>query len=167
MKIAMRHGAVATLLLAMLAGCASAPLKTEGVATDLTPDAAVSSAAAATGRTVLWGGVIVSATNLPHRTRLEIVGYPLDPYSQRPYTDKPPEHRFLAFQQGYLETAEYRAGRAVTVRGKVTGTEAGHVGDAAYTYPTVQVEALHLWPQRAANEGEPRFHFGIGILLGN
>jgi len=160
--------AVSALLLAALSGCAaSGPLKTEGVATDLTPDDVASGAGAAIGRTVLWGGVIVAATNLEQRTRLEIVAYPLDPYSQRPRAEQAPLHRFLAYQDGYLETAEYRPGRSVTVRGTVTGTEAGRVGDAAYTYPTVRVDALQLWPERRAESAEPRFHFGIGIILGN
>jgi len=160
-------GALALVLLMLLAGCASGPLKTEGVAQGLTPDHAVQQPEAAMGKTVLWGGVIVAAKNLEQRTRLEVVGYPLDRYSQRPQTDAQPVGRFLAYQDGYLETAEYGAGRRVTVRGTVTGTEQGVVGEAEYTYPEVSVESIELWPEQAPAEDRTRFHFGIGIILSN
>jgi outer membrane lipoprotein len=138
------------------------------VARDVTPARAAEAPAAAQGRTVLWGGVIVAAKNLAERTRIEIVGYPLDPHSQRPRTEAQPAGRFLAFEEGYLETAEFSQGRRVTLRGTVTGTEAGRVGEADYTYPTVRVERLELWPEQESRPGsEPRFHFGIGIILSN
>lgn len=150
---------------ALLVGCASGPLEREGVATDVTPANAAATDSA--GETVLWGGVIVNATNLEERTRLEIVGYPIDSYSQRPETDGEPLGRFLAYERGYLETAEFGRGRRVTVRGQVTGTEQGRVGDAPYTYPTIAIESLELWSERRERSSGPRFHFGIGVLLGN
>lgn len=158
----------ATIAFALLGGCASGPLPVEGVASDLTPKGVTADPAPATGRTVLWGGVVVAAKNLAERTRIEIVSYPLDSRSQRPQTDEPPGGRFMAYQEGYLETAEYRPGRRITVRGTVSGTEPGRVGEADYTYPTVEVESLELWPeQAAAPRREPRFHFGIGVILSN
>lgn len=160
--------ALVLLAAALLAGCASGPLPVEGVARDLTPGRVTADPAAATGRTVLWGGVIVNAKNLPERTRLEILAYPLDERSQRPLTGQAPAGRFLAFKAGYLETAEFSQGRRVTLRGTVTGTREGRVGDADYSYPTVAIETLELWPaESAGRRGEPRFHFGIGIILSN
>lgn len=153
----------AALLLA--AGCASGPLKTEGVARDVVPSA--SAGTEYVGETVLWGGVIVNATNLEERTRLEIVGYPLDEYSQRPQTDAEPQGRFLAYREGYLETAEYGRGRRVTVRGEITGSERGRIGEAPYTYPAVAVDELELWPEsRDRGSSRPRFHFGLGVIFG-
>ncbi|MDZ7747465.1 MAG: Slp family lipoprotein [Halofilum sp. (in: g-proteobacteria)] len=158
----------AVLAAAVLGGCASGPLRDEGVATELTPQGVADDPVPATGRTVLWGGVIVAARNLAERTRIEIVAYPLDPRSQRPLLQEAPVGRFLAYEEGYLETAEYRQGRRITVRGTVSGTEPGRVGEADYTYPTVTVEALELWPEQDARpRSEPRFHFGIGIILSN
>ncbi len=152
------------LLALLLAGCASGPLKTEGVSA-LTPGEAAGSDSV--GETVLWGGVIVNATNLPERTRLEIVSYPLDSRSQRPRIDAEPGGRFLAYKQGYLETAEYGRGRRVTVRGDVTGSEQGQVGEAPYTYPTVEVEALELWPEARSRGDGSRFRFGVGVIFSN
>lgn len=155
------------LLATLAAGCATAPLSTEGVAAGLTPAGAAAEPSAADGRIVLWGGIIVAAKNLEERTRLEIVGYPLDSRSQRPLLDDEPLGRFLAYHDGYLETAEFGAGRRVTVRGTVTGTERGRVGEAGYTYPTVRIEALEPWPQRAERREGPRLHFGIGVIFSN
>lgn len=151
------------LLALLLAGCASGPLKTEGVS-QLTPDEATDSGSV--GETVLWGGVIVSATNLSERTRLEIVSYPLDQYTQRPKTDDEPGKRVLAYKPGYLETAEYGRGRRVTLRGVVTGTEEGRVGEAPYTYPTVEIESLELWPE-SSGRSSSGVRFGVGIIFSN
>ncbi len=151
--------------LLLVAGCASGPLRTEGVTRDIVPGEAA--ATDHVGDTVLWGGVVVNATNLEDRTRLEIVGYPLDEYSQRPQTDAEPQGRFLAYREGYLETAEYGRGRRVTVRGEITGSERGRIGEAPYTYPAVAAEQLELWPERREQgNSRPRFHFGIGVLFG-
>lgn len=161
------YGVVMALLLPALAGCATAPLSTEGVATEVTPASAAAEPSAAEGRIVLWGGVIVAAENLEERTRLQIVGYPLDGRSQRPRTESEPLGRFLAYRDGYLETAEFGAGRRVTVRGTVTGSERGRIGEADYTFPTVRIEALELWSQRPAQREGPRLHFGIGVIFRN
>lgn len=159
---------VPALAAALLAGCASGPLPVEGAARDLTPSAVTADPEAAAGRTVLWGGIIVAAKNLPERTRLEILGYPIDRRSQRPLTDEAPTGRFLAYEDGYLETAEFAQGRRITVRGAITGTESGRVGEADYTYPSVDIESLELWPADTARQREDsRFHFGIGIILSN
>lgn len=152
------------LLSVLLAGCASGPLKTEGVS-ELTPDEATTPDSV--GATVLWGGVVVSATNLAERTRLEIVGYPLDSYSQRPKADAEPAGRFLAYKAGYLETAEYKRGSRVTLRGEITGSEEGRVGEAPYTYPTVEIEALELWPAPSSRGEGSRFRFGVGVIFSN
>lgn len=158
------HVCIAGLLFLAAAGCATGPLDTEGVATDLDPEDARTGER--TGETVLWGGVVASAKNLSDRTRLEVVGYPLDEYSQRPDTDEPPIGRFYAYRDGYLETAEFQRGRRVTLRGRLTGTEEGRVGDAAYTYPAVEIETIERWAPGGTRDST-RFHFGIGVILGN
>lgn len=151
------------LLSLLLAGCASGPLKTEGVG-EVTPSEATDPGSV--GETVLWGGVVVSATNMAERTRLEIVSYPLDQYTQRPKTDAEPGGRFLAYKSGYLETAEYGRGRRVTLRGEVAGSEEGRVGEAPYTYPTVEIESLELWPE-SSGRSSSGVRFGVGIIFSN
>lgn len=163
----MRHALILLPLLLLLAGCASKPrFDTAETALDVTPAQAVSDKERLEGTRVLWGGVIVAARNQADRTQLEVLGYPLND-RQRPIPDAEPQRRFLAVKQGYLETADYAQGRWITVTGKLTGTRAGRVGEADYTYPVVGIEDIELWPKaEGQRRNEPRFHFGIGVIFG-
>ncbi len=119
------------------------------------------------GKRVVWGGMIVAATNLSDRTRLEILGYPLDA-EQKPDTSAPAQARFLADKAGYLETADYANGRLVTILGETRGIEKGRIGEADYTYPLLRAEQLHLWPRPGSyDDTAPRIHFGFGLVIGN
>jgi len=154
-------------LVALLGACAHAPLDAEGVDLALTPEDVRADADGTRDRAVIWGGQIVRAENLADSTRLEIVSYPLDARSQRPRAEQRPGARFLVDRAGYLETAEYEPGRSITVRGRVTGTEAGRIGEADYDYPVVTADEMHLWPRRAAGaeRAQPRINFGVGIIF--
>lgn len=153
-------------LLLLLAGCATTPrFDTSQAALSVTPEQAVTEMDRLEGTRVLWGGAIVSSVNQEEATRLEILAYPLDD-RQRPQTKAKPLRRFLAIQEGYLETADYAQGRWVTLTGPLTGTQAGRVGEAPYTYPVVRIEDIQLWPEER-RRAEPRFHFGIGVIFGN
>ncbi|MFW5969832.1 MAG: Slp family lipoprotein [Halofilum sp. (in: g-proteobacteria)] len=156
----------AVLLLA-LAGCASAPLATEGVDPDATPTAVKDDAEAAVDRTVLWGGVIADARNLRERTRLEIVAYPLGKRTQRPDTDAASLGRFRVYVDGYLETAVYEPGRRFTVRGRVEGVEKGRIDEAEYVFPVVKGESFELWPEQTRRERGSGVNFGFGVILSN
>jgi outer membrane lipoprotein len=147
----------------LLGGCASAPFSTAGLDPTLTPSRAVKESRFVQGREVVWGGVIVSSTNLADATRFEILAYPLD-RSQRPETDQAPYGRFLLYKPGYAETVDYAPGREVTVRGRLDGIQQGRVGEAPYTYPLVRSNTLHLWP--AGGRSESRVHFGVGVIFG-
>lgn len=155
-----RYGAALVTVL-LLAGCATA-FDIGGADTTLTPQQAASAIDAARTRMVAWGGMIVDARNLADRTRLEVLAYPLDARN-RPDRDAAPVGRFLAMHPGYLETADYQAGRLVTVVGTVTETRAGTVGEALYVYPVLNVTGLKLWPTAQQEAAEPRFHFGVGV----
>lgn len=150
-----------------LAGCASAPLATEGVDGGVTPAAVKDAPEATAGRTVLWGGVIADARNLPDRTRLEIVAYPLSERTQRPDTDASSPGRFRVYVDGYLETAVYGPGRRFTVRGRVQGTETGRIDEAEYVFPVIKAEAFELWPEQTRRERGSGVNFGFGIILSN
>jgi outer membrane lipoprotein len=148
----------------LLSACASGPkYPTEEVALTLTPQQAVSEAAGQAGKRVLWGGMIINSTNLEGRTRLEVLGYPLDS-NQQPQTDQQPYGRFLLFRKGYLETVDYAAGRQITVLGKFTGVQSGQVDETRYSYPVVEAEELYLWSRRQESS-EPRLQFGIGVIF--
>jgi outer membrane lipoprotein len=161
----MRQTLILLPLVLLLAGCAGKPrFDTADTALGVTPDQAVNEMARLEGTRVLWGGVIVAARNREQSTQLEILGYPLND-RQRPVPDADPQRRFLALKDGYLETADFAQGRWVTLTGPLTGTRAGRVGEADYTYPVVRIEDIELWP-KAERPREPRFHFGIGVIFG-
>lgn len=154
------------LMAVLLAGCASAPtFNTEGVDQSLTPKRAAQDSEAFQGKTVLWGGVIIAATNLKESTQVEILAYPLDS-SQRPRSQEQALGRFLAVKPGYLETADYAQGRHITVIGTLGATQSGQVGESTYVYPVVNTSQMHLWPTDGEYT-EPRVRFGIGVMIRN
>lgn len=156
---------LAALLVSMLllGGCASGPrYDTAAVNLALTP----AQAAAATGQTVLWGGLIVNGVNLQDATQLEVVGHPLRRW-QKPAINDAPQGRFLVRVPGYLETAQYAPGRLVTVRGRIEELKPGRIGESGYTYPVVATEQVYLWPKEELVSDEPRLHFGIGVIFGD
>jgi outer membrane lipoprotein len=159
------HGWTAILALtvaALAAGCAAKHFDLTGVDRELTPKDALADIGAARERTVQWGGTVIAAVNLKDRTQIEVLAYPLD-RSGRPVVQDPPYGRVLLYRDGYLETADYSAGREVTAVGPVTGLTEGKVGEAPMTYAVMQAAQIHLWPKRVPGRDEPRFHFGIGV----
>ncbi len=150
-------------LLAALFACAGHRMDTAGVAPDLTPPAALAGMEAARGQRVQWGGLVIQTATLADGTEVEVLAYPLAG-SGRPRTEQPPLGRFLARAEGFLDPAEVAPGRFLTVVGSVAGTREGRVGEAAYTYPVVQLEQSHLWPL-SHDPAEPRVRFGIGVIF--
>lgn len=150
----------------LLAACATPPLNVEGINTTLTPNAAIANVSTARGQRVAWGGMIIHSRNLKDGTEIEVLGYPLE--SQRPDRNAVPQQRFLVLHNGYLETADYHAGRLVSAVGMIEGTRQGTVGEAPYTYPLLRAEQLHLWPaEPAKSDNNPRFGVGVGIIFGH
>lgn len=147
-----------------LAACASGPgISTVDVDQTVTPTQGVAEIANLRGNKVLWGGTIVSSTNLKDSTRLEVLAYPLDG-AQRPETSATPTGRFLVLERGYLETVDYSAGRLITAKGALTQTRKGAIGEAEYTYPVVAADQLYLWPQEDLTEpGGTGLNLGIGL----
>jgi outer membrane lipoprotein len=153
--------ALPILLFLLLNACASGPtFNTHGVDRSLTPRDVASRSQPATGKSVLWGGVIISTSNLKDSTQIEMLCYPLDA-SERPQTSGTPLGRFILEQRGYLEPASYAEGRQLTVVGTVSGTRAGQIGESDYTYPVITARQLHLWPASFARDG-----IGVGGFIG-
>lgn len=134
----------------------------EGADTALTPEQAITNRDTSRGHRVAWGGTIITTRNLKETTEIEVLGYPLDS-SGRPDLDKRPQHRFLVVRSGYLESADYRAGRLVSAVGVLTGFRNGSVGAAAYVYPLLQADELYLWPVGETGRRDSNVHFGIGL----
>jgi outer membrane lipoprotein len=152
--------------LLILGGCASGPaFDTTRVDKSITPRSAVAELAANTGKTVLWGGVILSTANLENTTRIEVLAYPLDS-SQMPLRDRDPLGRFMLERRGFLEPASYTEGRMVTVTGTLVRTQQGKVGGSDYTYPVVEADKLYLWSKDSEYNNRSNVHFGIGVGIG-
>ncbi len=149
----------------VVAACATGPrFDMSGVDPQVGPAQAVAEIEQRRGARVVWGGTIINTLNLADSTRIEVLAYPLDS-AQRPRTARSPQGRFLIEYPGYLESADYAAGREITVSGVLTETREGRIGEAGYRYPLVTAERLYLWDPRAQREG-PRVSFGVGVIIG-
>ncbi len=157
-------------LLASLTGCASrrdcvTPLGPSG----LTP-AKVSALGQGEGVLLTWGGVIANTRNLPELTEIEIIGYPLDDCGE-PRLGGQPTGRFIARQPGFLEPNDYRAGRPVTVTGRIAQPRDGRVGEASYRFPVLEEAVVRLWRDASTSDDvgwspKPRPWISIGIGSG-
>ena len=96
------------------------------------------------GKMVLWGGVIVEITNKQNETDLKVRQTELD-VEKRPKDLDRSAGRFIVRYAGFLDPAIYRAGRLITVAGKVAGKEAHPLGNTQYPYPVLQAKEIHLW----------------------
>lgn len=149
-----------------LTACAPAPIYKSSSATVTVPAAQVAQTPERyLNGEVIWGGRIVSVTNLADRSEIELLAYPLDS-SQRPKANDSGNGRFIAVMPGYAEPLDYPAGALMTVQGKLTGTRAGTVGQAAYVFPLVGVAQSHVWTAEEMRSGKSNVHFGLGLGVG-
>lgn len=136
----------ATLAIALsLAGCVSAPKPLQGTFSTITPESAVAKQAA--GELVRWGGHIVGVQSRSQSTCFEIVAIPLDGATQPQRVDRS-LGRFIACRAGFYDPEVFKAGRDMTVSGRIEGFENRKVGDYDYTYPRVAADVIYLWPDR-------------------
>lgn len=149
-------------VLLLLAGCAS-PLKLEGVNRDITPGMARNTNTYQ-GTKVVWGGVIINTEVRKQSTQIEVLAYPVDRFGE-PDRHAQAQGRFLINHPGFLEPADYGAGRWISVVGTIGQNRPGKVGEAHYIFPVIHTSQIHLWPQPADSDTRTRFHFGIGITL--
>ena len=99
---------------------------------------------------VRWGGTIAEITNLNDETIVQIVSRPLSG-GGRPAVSDRTDGRFLAKVKQFLEPTIVKPGREITVIGRLSGSEKGVIGEAAYTFPVVEVDRYQLWPKRPKN----------------
>ncbi len=123
-----------------------------------------------TGELERWGGTLVEAVNLADRTELTVIGYPLNRCGV-PRLGQAPIGRFIAVASGYLETADYRPGHAVTATGLITGIREGQVGAAPYPLPLLSNARVRLWSTAdgagpGSGDGFGRVHPWISIGIG-
>jgi outer membrane lipoprotein len=114
------------------------------------------------GRMIVVGGIVLTVKPLKQDgTRMEILQLPLDD-SHEPMdrlTDS--QGRFLAFHREFIDPATMPVGTRVTIAGEVTGSSTLQVDEVDYTYPTLNIESLTVWPLRAsASWARPYPYFG-------
>jgi outer membrane lipoprotein len=168
MHIAIRPFALLLALLAtlLLAACAPAPIYRVPPGTlAATPMQVAQTPERYVRGNVIWGGSVVSVTNFPDHTEIEVLAHPLDA-SQRPRLDGAAAGRFIAVLPGYVESLNYPPGAPVTVSGTLAGSRAGKVGEAGYVFPLVQVTQSHRWTADEMQRGHPDIHFGVGVGVG-
>jgi len=162
MSVSIRLTAVFAVAAALLAGCATPPIRDTAQVSALTPLDVQQGGPAADGTEVLWGGRIVAFDNRADHAEIEVVAFPLA-RDQSPLTEAPSEGRFLLVLPGYVESADYAVGRHLTVRGLLAGTREGKVQEYAYLYPVVRGRDVHVWPWGFMFDRRPRVSIGIGV----
>lgn len=155
------------LLTAVMTACATTESLTISPDETVVQPYQVSAAGADTGRRVAWGGTVIRVENRSERTRLEMLAFPLGSDGV-PDTGRSPTGRFMADYRGFLDPVDYAPGRRATLRGRITSSHSGKVGDAPYQYPVIEVEEVRLWISGRSEGGwwPPQLHIGIGVYGG-
>lgn len=115
---------------------------------------------------VLWGGRIVKTINKKRGTLIEVLQLPLDS-DERPKEVNQSQGRFIVSMKGFLDPEIYKAGKEVTVVGRVAGVQSLPIGEISYTYVLLRGEEVYLWPPRPHvmrydGFGPPMFYWGVG-----
>jgi outer membrane lipoprotein len=111
------------------------------------------------GRLVVLGGEVLSAKRLKEGTRIEVLQLPLT-NSQEPVGERTAsEGRFLAFQKDFLDPAKYPPGTRVTITGEVTGARTQALDETEYTYPTLEIKNVNVWPRIIDGGRLPRQYY--------
>lgn len=167
MNMRRKMGGVSALLIAaglLLAGCSTTPVFTQLPPEVAPPPYLVSESPQRwLEHDVVWGGMILEVNNFAHHSEIEILSFPLD-YRQRPLLDQADHGRFILLLPGYAESENFRAGRVLSVTGRITGERAGEFRGLPYLWPEVDVDQLHLWPRNYRESGS-RWSLGIGVRL--
>lgn len=98
------------------------------------------------GKTVRWGGEIISVENEQNRTWIQILQKRLSG-SGRPAATSASEGRFLVKADQFLDPAIYTEGRDITVYGEIEGEAERMVGKHPLKLPVVNVLEHHLWEE--------------------
>jgi outer membrane lipoprotein len=148
-------------LLLLLAGCESAGER--DTLAGFTPADAILDPDSFRGRDVSWGGTLISTTNRSDETLLEFLSYPLD--GGWPRLSQSSNGRVLARIPGFLDPADYRAGRTVVVEGLFTGVRHSYMDGVSTTRAVVEARKAEVGPATADASGWPsNLHIGIGVF---
>ena len=115
------------------------------------------------GEVVLLGGKIIETQVISEYSEITVLQLPLGG-GDRPRIEDQSEGRFLIRSKQLLDPALYTEGTAITVVGKLIGSEVRKVGEFKYAYPVLEPMEIKLWPKEQV--GGPDVHFGIGVFKG-
>src|SRR5713101_8675449 len=148
--------------LLLLPGCVSSELVPTEMESQVSRDIAFESIKAEPekfkGRVVVLGGKVLSAKRLKDSTQIEVLQLPLDKADAPIMTLPQSKGRFLAYQEGFLDPATLPAGTAVSMIAEITGAKTLPLDEAEYTYPTLKIRTLKIWPEQRYMPG-PYFYY--------
>ena len=104
---------------------------------------------------VILGGEILSARRLQEGTRLELLHLPLDGSNEPVHDRTTSQGRFLALEPSFLDPATLPPNTRVTLVGEVSGVKKANLDDMEYSYPTLVLKHLHVWPELEFEHEEP------------
>jgi outer membrane lipoprotein len=111
------------------------------------------------GHLMVLGGEVLSAKRLKDGTRVEVLEIPLDS-SLQPEMDRTMSRgRFIAVQKEFLDPATIPPGTRLTLVGEVTGSVADKLDETDYTYPTVEIKSLKVWPRGDTLSRLPNYYY--------
>jgi len=97
------------------------------------------------GVTLMLAGAIAQSSPSREGTTLEVLCYTRDG-DDRPEEPDPGCGRFFAKAATVLDPEVYRAGRFVTLTGRLLGQETRPLGDGQHSYLVFEVGEVYLWP---------------------
>lgn len=100
-----------------------------------------------TGSTLVLGGEVLEAKRMPDHTRLVILQLPLEENIEPIIDRMQSQGRFLAIEHDFLDPAIVPQGTRLTIIGQISGTHTEPLDEMEYTYPTVTIEHLKVWPK--------------------
>lgn len=111
------------------------------------------------GHLVVLGGEVLSAKRLKDATRIEVLEIPLDG-SLQPGLDRTASRgRFVALQQEFLDPATIPPGTRLTIVGEITGAVTDKLDEMDYTYPTLGIKSLKVWPRPESFSHIPYYYY--------
>ncbi|GEM_PF-654591 len=96
------------------------------------------------GKTVIWGGHVVTLESRGVGSDLIVLQTPLD-NNQEPRSTTLSTGQFIARNPSPLDPTLYTTGSKVTVAGTLIGSETRTFGDLQRTYPLIEIKQIHLW----------------------
>jgi len=141
--LSMKPISLVLLLVVTVSGCTSSKAIRTPVIDSITIEQARENKE--TGKTVRWGGLLVSIDNKSDHSIVEIVEKPLTRHGVPKITQKT-GGRFFAKSSEFLEPENFKPGRYITINGQLSDYKAGKIGDYNYNYPIVEISEYKIWP---------------------